>query len=224
MAAFAAQGRQAMLTVHHLGKSQSERIVWLCEELEIPYTLKCYARDSVTMLAPPDYKALHPIGAAPVISDDGLVLAESGAIVEYIVARHGKGRLTLPPDHPGFAAFLYWFHFANGTLQSQMGRNMILNRLALADDNAMLQATRARVDRSFDLVDARLGEADHLAGREFTTADIMMVFSLTTMRYFLPYDIGRCRNIVRYLAAIGQRPAYRRAMEKGDPGMPLLLT
>jgi len=213
-----------MLTVHHLGRSQSERIVWLCEELEIPYTLKCHARDPVTMLAPADYKALHPIGAAPVITDDGLVLAESGAIVEYIVARHGKGKLSLPPDHPGFASFLYWFHFANGTLQAQMGRNMILNRLGLADDNAMLQATRARVDRAFDLVDARLGEADYLAGREFTSADIMMVFSLTTMRYFLPYDIGRCKNILRYLAVIGKRPAYRRAMEKGDPGMALLLT
>ena len=213
-----------MLTVHHLGKSQSERIVWLCEELEIPYALKCYTRDPVSMLAPPEYKALHPIGAAPVITDDHLVLAESGAIVEYIVATHGKGKLSLAPDHPDFASFLYWFHFTNGTLQSQMGRNMILNRLGLADDNPVLQATRARVDRAFDLVDARLGEAEYLSGREFTSADIMIGFSLTTMRYFLPYDISRCNNIVRYLAAIAKRPAYRRAMEKGDPGMALLLS
>ena len=84
-----------MLTIHHLGKSQSERIVWLCEELEIPYALKIYARDAVTMLAPPDYKALHPIGAAPVITEGDLVLAESGAIVEYITAKYGNGRLTL---------------------------------------------------------------------------------------------------------------------------------
>ncbi|MHC2324808.1 glutathione S-transferase [Bradyrhizobium diazoefficiens] len=115
-----------MLTVHHLGKSQSERIVWLCEELEIPYELKRYARDSVTMLAPPDYKALHPIGAAPVITDGDLVLAESGAIVDYIMARYGNGRLVLRPDDPDFAQFLYWFHFANGTLQAGMGRLMIL--------------------------------------------------------------------------------------------------
>ena len=213
-----------MLTVHHLGKSQSERIVWLCEELEIPYTLKCYARDSVTMLAPPDYKALHPIGTAPVITDGDLTLAESGAVVEYIIAKYGKRRLRPAPDHPDFASFLYWFHFANGTLQAQMGRYMILNRLNLAEDNPVLQATRGRVDRSFDFVNARLGEADYLAGREFTAADIMIGFSLTTMRYFLPYDIGRCLNIVRYLARIAQRPAYRRAMEKGDPGMVLLLT
>ena len=213
-----------MLTVHHLGKSQSERIVWLCEELEIPYELKCYTRDAVTMLAPAHYKALHPIGAAPVITDGELVLAESGAVVEYIIAKYGNGRLALNLGHPDFAHFLYWFHFANGTLQANMGRNMILNRLKLAEDNAILAATKARVDRAFDLVDARVGEADYLAGTEFTSADIMMGFSLTTMRYFLPYDLARCLNIVSYLARIGQRSAYRRAMEKGDPGMALLLS
>jgi glutathione S-transferase len=213
-----------MLTVHHLGKSQSERIVWLCEELEIPYQLKCYTRDSATMLAPPDYKALHPIGAAPVITDENLVLAESGAVVEYIIAKYGNGRLALAPEHPDYANFLYWYHFANGTLQANMGRNMILNRLKLADDNPVLQATRTRVDRAFDLVDARCRGADYLAGSAFTSADIMMGFSLTTMRYFLSYDLGRCPNIARYLARIGARPAYRRAMEKGDPGMALLLT
>ena len=110
-----------MLTVHHLGKSQSERIVWLCEELGIAYELKHTARDSRTMLAPPDYKALHRIGAAPVITDGDLVLAESGAVVEYIIARYGNGRLALKADHPDFANFLYWFHFANGTLQANMG-------------------------------------------------------------------------------------------------------
>src|SRR5215470_10971845 len=145
-----------MLTVHHLGKSQSERIVWLCEELEIPYELKHTTRDAVTMLAPPDYKALHPIGSAPVIIDGDLVLAESGAIVDYIMARYGKGRLTLAADDPNFAQFLYWFHFANGTLQAAMGRLMILTRLKLAEDNPILVAMKTRVDRAFDLVDARL--------------------------------------------------------------------
>jgi glutathione S-transferase len=213
-----------MLTIHHLGKSQSERIVWLCEELGIPYELKHTARDSKTMLAPPDYKALHPIGGAPVITDGGLVLAESGAIVEYIVAKYGNGRLALKPDHPDFANFLYWFHFANGTLQANLGRLMILNRLKLEADNPILAATKARVDRCFDLVNARTGEADYLAGKEFTSADIMMGFSLTTMRYFQPYDLEHCPNILAYLARISSRPAYRRAMEKGDPGMALLLT
>jgi glutathione S-transferase len=212
-----------MLTVHHLGKSQSERIVWLCEELAIPYELKRYTRDAVTMLAPPEYKALHAIGAAPVITDGDLVLAESGAIVDYIMARYGQGRLAVAPSDPNFAQFLYWFHFTNGTLQAAMGRLMILNRLKLPDDNPVLAAMKGRVDRAFDLVDARLREADYLAG-PFTTADIMIGFSLTTMRYFQPYDLARCPNVQKYLARIGARPAYRRAMEKGDPGMALLLS
>ncbi|WP_431203984.1 glutathione S-transferase family protein [Bradyrhizobium betae] len=213
-----------MLTVHHLGKSQSERIVWLCEELGIPYELKRYTRDPVTMLAPAEYKALHPIGAAPVITDGDLLLAESGAIVDYIMAKYGNGRLVLGPDDPDFAQFLYWFHFANGTLQAGMGRLMILNRLKLAEDNPMLVATMTRVDRAFDLVDARVRDAEYLAGDTFTTADIMMGFSLTTMRYFQPYDLQRCPNVVKYLGRIGARAAYRRAMEKGDPGMALLLS
>jgi len=213
-----------MLTVHHLGKSQSERIVWLCEELEIPYELKRYARDAATMLAPADYKALHPIGTAPVITDGDVVLAESGAVVEYIVEKYGERRLKLSATHLDFAQFLYWFHFANGTLQANMGRLMILNRLKLADDNQFQLSTKSRVDRVFDLLDLRTGEAEYLAGYEFTLADIMIVFSLTTMRYFQPYDLARCPNIIRYLGRISARPAYRRAMEKGDPGMALLLT
>ena len=213
-----------MLTVHHLGKSQSERIVWLCEELEISYELKHTTRDAKTMLAPPEYKALHPIGAAPVITDGDLVLAESGAIVDYIMARYGKGRLTPSANDPGFAQFLYWFHFANGTLQAAMGRLMILTRLKLAEDNPILVGSKARLDRAFDLIEAQVKEAEYLAGSTFTTADIMNGFSLTTMRYFQPYDLGRCPDIIKYLARIAARPAYRRAMEKGDPGMALLLT
>jgi glutathione S-transferase len=211
-----------MLTVHHLGKSQSERIVWLCEELGIPYELKCYARSP--LLAPADYKALHPIGAAPVITDGDLVLAESGAIVEYITSHYANGRLTLKDGHPDFAQYLYWLHFANGTLQSSMGRCMILNRLKLAADDPVLLAARGRLDNAFKLVEARTGSAKYLAGNEFTAADIMTVFSLTTMRYFLPYDLAGHPNVRGYLARIGGREAYRRAMAKGDPGMTLLLS
>ena len=141
-----------MLTVHHLGKSQSERIVWLCEELGIPYELKLYERDPVTRLAPPEYKALHPLGAAPVITDGDVVLAELGAIIEYIAAKYGNGRLVLAPDHPDFAQFLYWFHFANGTLQPATGRNMILGRLNLPADNPILRAMKGRLDLALGLV------------------------------------------------------------------------
>ena len=213
-----------MLTVHHLGKSQSERIVWLCEELGLPYELKIYDRDKVTRLAPPEYKALHPLGAAPVLDDGDVRLAESGAIVEYIAAKYGKGRLVLPPNHPGFAEFLYWFHFANGTLQPATGRNMILGRLNLADDNAILRAMKGRLDLALGLVEARLAKAAYLAGAELTTADVMTVFTLTTMRLFLPFDLSPYPAILAYLQRIGGRDAYRRAMRKGDPGMAPLLT
>ena len=213
-----------MITVHHLGKSQSERIVWLCEELGVPYELKHHVRDPVTMLSPPELRALHPLGAAPVITDGDLVLAESGAIVEYIIGRYGAGRLSLGPAHPDFAQYLYWFHFANANLQPNMGRNMVLKRLDLAQDNPTLVGMRDRLDRALALVDARLGEVDYLAGSEFTAADIMIVFTLSTMRYFLPVDLAPYPNILAYLARIGSREAYQRAMQKGDPGMELLLT
>jgi len=93
-----------MLTIHHLGHSQSERIVWLCEELGIPYELRHYRRDAVTRLSPPELRALHPLGAAPLIEEENLLLAESAAIVEYIIAKHGDGRLRLDPSHPDYAA------------------------------------------------------------------------------------------------------------------------
>ena len=212
-----------MLTIHHLGKSQSERIVWLCEELGLPYALKHYQRDAVTMLSPPELKALHPLGAAPVITEGDLVLAESAAIMDYILARYAGGRLTLPPDHPDYAAYLYWFHFANGNLQPNMGRNMILRRLDLPADNPTLLAMKGRLDRVLELVETRLGQVDYLAGNDFTAADIMTVFSLTTMRYFMPVDLAGYPHIRAYLQRIGQREAYQRAMRKGDPQMQPLL-
>ena len=213
-----------MLTVHHLGISQSDRIVWLCEELGVPYELKCYRRNAHDRLAPPEYKALHPLGAAPVITDGALTLAESGAIVEYIINKYGGGRLALRLDHPDYASYLHWFHFANGTLQHVGLRLMVLRRLELAADNPQLRGTEWRLKLALDHVEARLGEADYFAGSELTAADIMIVFSLTTMRYFVPLDLAGYPNILAYLQRIGGRPAYRRAMAKGDPEMTPLLT
>ena len=213
-----------MLTVHHLRRSQSERIVWLCEELGIDYVLECYARDPTTMLAPPAYRALHPVGTAPVIPDGDVVLAESGAIMDYIIARYGKGRLALPPDHPDFAQYLFWFHYANGTLQLQLMRNFTLRRAGVADDNPVRRLAAERLERNLKIVDARLGIADYLAGREFTAADIMAVFSLTTMRSFFPLDLTPYPHTLAYLARIGQREAYQRAMKMGDPELTPVLT
>jgi glutathione S-transferase len=213
-----------MLTIHHLGHSQSERIIWLCEELGVPYELKRYQRDPVTILSPPELQALHPLGAAPVIEDDGLKLAESAAITEYIIVKHGDGRLRLGPDDPDFASYLYWFHFANGNLQPVIGRLFMVGRVGLAPDHPVQMAVQGRLDRVIALVEARLGEADYLAGSAFTAADIMSVFSLTTMRMFQPLDLRPYPKILAYLHRIGARPAYQRAMAKGDPDLTPMLT
>jgi len=212
-----------MLTIHHLGHSQSERIVWLCEELGIPHQLRHYRRDAVTRLSPPELKALHPLGAAPLIEDGDLLLAESAAIVEYIIVRHGGGRLRLDASHPEYATYLYWFHFSNGNLQPVMGRLMMVSRTGLPADHPVQASVQMRVDRVMQLVDARLREAPYFAGSEFTAADIMSVFSLTTMRLFQPVKLRSYPGILTYLQRIGERPAYRRAMAKGDPDLVPLL-
>ncbi|MEO8297897.1 MAG: glutathione S-transferase [Burkholderiales bacterium] len=206
-----------MLTVHHLGLSQSERIVWLCEELAIPYELKVYARDPKTRLAPADYKALHPMGTAPVITDGTLVLAESGAIIEYILARYGKGQLTVAPDDAEFGAYLYWLHFANGTLMPSEMLGM------LKTEEPFVQVMRLRSDRGLAMMNQRLGQVPYLGGQALTAADIMTVFVLTTMRAFNRRSLTPYPHILTYLARIGERPAYQRAMAKGDPTLKPML-
>ena len=213
-----------MLTVHHLRRSQSERIVWLCEELCLDYELKCYDRNKTDMLAPPEYKALHPMGIAPVINDGSLVLGESGAIVEYILAKYGSGGLTRGPADPEFAHYLYWLHFANGTLQPIMGRIMTLHRLGVPTEQPLAVAMRARFALVLSQVEARCAQAPFLAGAELSAADIMSVFSLTTMRSFCPLDLAPYPQIRAYLQQrIGTRDGYRRAMQKGDPEMAPML-
>ncbi len=213
-----------MFTVHHLGVSQSERIVWLCEELEIPYDLKVYRRDPVSRLAPPEYRALHPMGAAPVMTDDNVVLAESGAIVDYILAKYGEGRLAIRADDDAFADYLYWLHFSNGTLQPAIGRLMTSSRSGVPEDHQMMKWLKERQHRMFDMLEARLGNSEFLAGDQFTAADIMIVFSLTTMRNFQPIDLSPYPNIRAYLKRMSERPGYQRALAKGDPGMTPLIS
>lgn len=204
-----------MLTVHHLGVSQSDRIVWLCEELGISYDLVRYERDPVTGLAPISYKALHPSGTAPVITDDSLALAETGAIVDYIVAKYGDGRLTLPVDHPSFADFLYWYHVGNGSLVPSM-------MMMMRGDGEMAPIMRQRVDRNLAALESRLAEGHSwLAGDDFTVADIMILFPLTTMRAFVTLDLSPYSNIRAYLRRVVDRPAFQRAKSKADPELVL---
>jgi glutathione S-transferase len=212
-----------MLTVHHLGVSQSERIVWLCEELEIPYELVRYDRDPVTRLAPAEYKALHPMGTAPVITDGDVVLSESGAIMEYIIGRHGGGRLALRPEDPNFPNYVFWMHFANGSVMPAGMTAMIMGLLGVGPDHPLHAALGARGANAFAMIEKRLGESPWFAGPEFTAADIIMGFPLTTMRAFAPMDLAPYPNIRAYLKRVGARPAYQRAMAKGDPGMTPML-
>ena len=212
-----------MLTVHHLGISQSERIIWLCEELEIPYALKVYTRDPVTRLAPAEYKALHPLGVAPVITDGDVTLAESGAIIDYIIGKYGQGRLALTANDPGFADYLFWFHCANGTLMQAETIRLFAFVFEAQADNPVLQSVTGRADKTYAMLEERLAKAPYLAGGSFTAADIITFFPLTTMRAFVPRDLSAFPNIRAYLKRIGARPAYQRAMAKGDPGMALML-
>lgn len=212
-----------MITVHHLGISQSERIVWLCEELELPYELVRYDRDPVTRTAPADYKALHPFGTAPVIVDGNVTLSESAAIVEYICRRYAGGRLILGPEHPDFVDYLFWFHFANGSVVPSIMMDLSALRLGVKPAPADAPSALSRSNRAYDLIEDRLARATFFAGRDFTAADIMMLFPLTTMRVFAPRDIAQYPNLRTYLQRIGNRPAYRRAMNRADPDLPLQL-
>jgi glutathione S-transferase len=208
-----------MIIVHHLGVSQSERIVWLFEELGLPYELKRYERDPVTKLAPPEYRKLHPIGIAPIITDGQVVLPESGAIVEYVIRKYGNGRLSIGPEAENFADYLFWFHFANGTMMPSEMMGVVASMAPQPPNHPAIAALLDRSRRAHELCEARLAVVPYLAGSEFTAADIMMGFGLTTMRAFTGREISKCPSIQAYLGRIGERPAYRRAMQKGDPGM-----
>jgi glutathione S-transferase len=207
--------------VHHLGISQSERIVWLCEELDLEYTLRLYRRDS-TGMAPDDYRMLHPMGIAPVIEVDGCVLAESGAIIDYLVAKRGGNRLLLSPGDRGFADWLFWHHFANGTMVPAAMMEIMGQRMQGGAGEGLTELS-ARSTRAMDLIERHFTDAAWFAGDIFTTADIMMVFPLTTMRAVMPRDLAPFPRIRAYLARIGERPAYRRAMEACEPGFAPML-
>ena len=198
-----------MLTVHHLGESQSERIVWLCEELGLDYAFIRYDREA-SGAAPPDYKALHPLGTAPIITDGPIALAESGAIIEYISRKYAGGRLILGPEHPDFADYLFWFHYANGSLVPAFMMDMVAKRMGA-------EPMGGRTDLGFQMVEARLGEAAWFAGSEFTAADVMMVFMLTSGRVHSGRELGASPNLRAYLQRVGARAAYQAAMAKVEP-------
>ncbi|OAQ65951.1 glutathione S-transferase/chloride channel [Pochonia chlamydosporia 170] len=209
------------LTVHHLGISQSERIPFLCEELGIDYNLKLYKR--APKLAPPEYKALHPQGTAPIIQDGDITLAESGACIEYISHKFGNGKLFIKPSDPAYADFIYWWHWANGTLQPTVARVMMTRVAGLSEDHWIVALGVNRLNAALAELDKRVAGNTWLAGEEFSAADVMIMFTLTTMRYWSPYSLGGYDGILGYVERVSKRDGYQRAMKKADPEMELVL-
>jgi glutathione S-transferase len=206
-----------MITIHNLNSSRSERIIWLMEELGLPYQLDQFERTAQGG-SPPEMLKLHALGKAPVISDDGLVLAESGAIVEYVIARYADGRLSVPSSSPDFANYLYWFHYAEGSLMPQLLRELTLTRvLPDADTTPIMARVRTLTQKHLQLVDEHLSHSAYFAGVSFTAADIMMVFAFTTLKDFMKIDLTSCPALNAYLARIAERPAYIKAMSLCGP-------
>lgn len=211
-----------MLVLHHLGISQSERIAWLLEELGLTYDVVRYERDPTTRLAPAEYRALHPFGTAPLLDDNDRRLAESGAIIEYLIHVHGGGKLAIAPSAHNYADYLYWCHFANASMMPAAMGDAMVKRLGGPTDS-ISQVSGDRLDRAYAMIEHRLNQVPYFAGDEVTAADIAMQFPLTTMRRFNPRNISSYPGIGSYLQRIGSRPAFQRAMARVEPDLPPLL-
>ena len=218
-----------MIIVHHLNNSRSQRVLWLLEELGLQYEIKRYERDPVTMLAPASLREVHPLGKSPVISDGALVLAESGAIIEYLVERHGGGRLAPPPGTPERLRYTYWLHYAEGSAMPLLLLKLIFDRIPKGPMpffvRPIARGIAGRVKSSFiepqiarhlDYLEAEIGKNAWFAGDEFTAADIQMSFPLEAAATRAGLDARRPK-LLDFLARIHARPAYRRALERGGP-------
>ena len=216
-----------MITVHHLENSRSQRILWLLEELGLAYELKHYARDPATMLAPAALRAVHPLGKSPIITDDGRTIAESGAIVEYVVGRYGGGRLVPSPDTPERLRYTYWLHYAEGSAMPPLLLKLVFDRMASGPMPALLRplvrriAGRVRsgfVDPQIALhlnyLEGELARSAWFAGDAFTAADIQMSFPLEAAAARGGLDATRPK-LWSFLERIHARPAYQRALDKG---------
>jgi glutathione S-transferase len=203
-----------MIVVHHLNDSRSQRILWLLEELGAPYEIKNYARDAATRLAPPELKAVHPLGKSPVISDGDRTVYESGAIIDYIIRHQGGGRLAPKPGTDDHEAYLQWLHYAEGSAMLPLMLNMYVGRLAEAA--APLQPRiDSEIDNHLSYVNGALEGRDWLLGHEISGADIQMSFVGEVMRAFGRAD--RYPNIKAWVERFQARPAYQAALEKGGP-------
>ncbi|HTY17799.1 MAG TPA: glutathione S-transferase [Myxococcota bacterium] len=201
-----------MIEVHHLNTSRSLRILWLLEELELPYEVVKHQRDPQTFLAPDSLKAVHPLGKSPVIRDGGQLVIESGAILEYIVRKYGKGRLAPPESSPDFVRYLQWMHYAEGSAMLPLMLELYLRRLG--DAGAPLRPrVHGEIENHIGYLNAELGASDYFVGDSLTAADIQLAFVVQMARIF--YGLEKFSNLARFVERMEARPAYRRALERG---------
>lgn len=202
------------ITVHHLENSRSQRVLWLLEELALPYAVKRYERNKATMLAPPELRRIHPLGKSPVIDDDGVVVAETGAIVEYLVEK-GDGRLGAPAHRDDALRYRHFLHYAEGSLMPPLLTKLVLSRVPLLGGLAQ-KKFQPMIDVHLDYVEAELAARLWFAGKEFSAADVMMSFPLEAAVSRAGATEGR-PHIAAWLAKIHARPAYQAALKAGGP-------
>lgn len=216
-----------MIVVHHLNNSRSQRVLWLLEELGVPYELRRYQRDPQTLLAPPELRQVHALGKSPVITDGALTLAESGAILEYLVERYGEGRFAPAPGTPERVRYTYWMHYAEGSLMPPLLLKLVFDRIEKAKmpffvkpvasgiaGKARSSFVQPQIDRHLDYLESELKAGDWFAGRAFSAADVQMSFPLEAAQARGGLGASRPR-LMDFLARIHARPAYKRAVAQG---------
>jgi glutathione S-transferase len=218
-----------MLIVHHLNNSRSQRVLWLLEELGVPYEIQKYERDAKTMLAPPSLMKVHPLGKSPVITDGDVTVAETGAIVEYLLERYGNGRLVPAAGTPEKRRWTYWLHFAEGSAMPPLLLKLIFERIKVTPMpffvKPIARGIAAKVlgtmvepnlKRQLDFMEGELGRSEWFAGPEFSAADIQMSFPVEAAAQRAGLDASRPK-LMAFLKRIHARPAYKKALERGGP-------
>jgi glutathione S-transferase len=203
-----------MIEVHHLNNSRSQRVLWLLEELELPYEIVHYQRDAQTNLAPPELERIHPLGKSPVVKDGDQVVIESGAILEYLARKYGKGRLAPPESSPEFVRYLQWMHYAEGSAMLPVMLKLYTSRLGEAA-KPLEARIQSEIERHFGYLDSQLAGSDYFVGSELSAADIQLSFPIQAAK--LLHGLEKFPNLARFLQRVQARPAYRRALERGGP-------
>jgi glutathione S-transferase len=216
-----------MVVVHHLNNSRSQRVLWLLEELGVPYEVQRYERDAKTMLAPPALLAIHPLGKSPVIVDGDVTVAESGAIIEYLVSKYGDGRLIPPAGTEQRLRYTYWLHYAEGSAMTPLLLKLVFDRISTNPAPWPISAIARRIaatvtntfiapnlQRHFDFIESELKARTWFAGEQLTAADVQMSFPLEIAVPRAGLNAGRPKSTA-FLQRIHARDAYKRALERG---------